>query len=165
MAFCMCPTDQHGRLEASPPRRCPRPRRRSWSHWSRTGRNFSILTGLTATRPGPTGTGWGPRPGARLPHRCPAPQDGRHRYPRRFPGPRWLPPGLGKHLARIFEIGTEVGSWPKLRFRYSCVYSSTMARRSATQPLPKEVNPKLVLERLFDPAREERERRDARRKR
>ena len=32
---------------------------------------------------------------------------------------------------------------------YSCVYSSTMAWHSATQPLPKEVNPKLVFERLF----------------
>jgi len=32
---------------------------------------------------------------------------------------------------------------------YSCVYVSTMAWRSATQPLAKEVNPKLVFERLF----------------
>ncbi|RKU25248.1 hypothetical protein C6497_16240 [Candidatus Poribacteria bacterium] len=32
---------------------------------------------------------------------------------------------------------------------YSCVYSSTMAWKSATQPLPKEVNPKLAFERLF----------------
>jgi hypothetical protein len=32
---------------------------------------------------------------------------------------------------------------------YSCVYSSTMSWRSATSPLPKEVNPKLVFERLF----------------
>jgi len=32
---------------------------------------------------------------------------------------------------------------------YSCVYVSTMAWRSATQPLPKRVNPKLVFERLF----------------
>lgn len=32
---------------------------------------------------------------------------------------------------------------------YSCVYSSTMSWRSATQPLPKEVNPKIVFERLF----------------
>ena len=32
---------------------------------------------------------------------------------------------------------------------YSCVYSSTMSWRSATQPLPKEVNPKLAFERLF----------------
>jgi|SRR5579883_340547 len=32
---------------------------------------------------------------------------------------------------------------------YSCVYSSTMSWRSATQPLPKEVSPKVVFERLF----------------
>ncbi|MCW5560081.1 MAG: DUF1552 domain-containing protein, partial [Verrucomicrobiae bacterium] len=42
---------------------------------------------------------------------------------------------------------------------------STMSWRSATQPLPKEVNPKLVFERLFGSgSREERQRRDARRK-
>ncbi|HYG74566.1 MAG TPA: DUF1552 domain-containing protein [Planctomycetota bacterium] len=32
---------------------------------------------------------------------------------------------------------------------YSCVYSSTMSWKSATQPLPKEINPKLVFDRLF----------------
>ena len=32
---------------------------------------------------------------------------------------------------------------------YSCVYSSTLSWRSATQPLPKEVNPKLAFERMF----------------
>jgi hypothetical protein len=32
---------------------------------------------------------------------------------------------------------------------YSCVYSSTMSWRSATQPLPKEISPKIVFERLF----------------
>ena len=32
---------------------------------------------------------------------------------------------------------------------YSCVYSATMSWKSATQPLPKEVNPKLAFERLF----------------
>lgn len=32
---------------------------------------------------------------------------------------------------------------------YSCVYSSTVSWRSATQPIPKETNPKLVFERLF----------------
>ncbi len=32
---------------------------------------------------------------------------------------------------------------------YSCVYSATMAWKSATQPLPKEVNPKLAFERMF----------------
>ncbi|MFM7102650.1 MAG: DUF1552 domain-containing protein, partial [Verrucomicrobiota bacterium] len=47
---------------------------------------------------------------------------------------------------------------------YSCVYSSTMSWRSATQPLPKEVNPKLVFERLFGSGSgAERARRDARR--
>ena len=44
---------------------------------------------------------------------------------------------------------------------YSCVYSSTLSWRSATQPLPKEVNPKLAFERLFsslpDTQREERD--------
>jgi len=32
---------------------------------------------------------------------------------------------------------------------YSCVYSNTMSWRSPTQPLPKEVNPKRVFERIF----------------
>lgn len=32
---------------------------------------------------------------------------------------------------------------------YSCVYSSTISWRSATTPMPKEVNPKLVYDRLF----------------
>jgi hypothetical protein len=44
---------------------------------------------------------------------------------------------------------------------YSCVYSSTLSWRSSTQPLPKEVNPKLAFERLFsslpDTQREERD--------
>lgn len=64
------------------------------------------------------------------------------------------------------EIGTEAGSMAgNCDSGYSCVYSSTMAWHSATQPLPKEVNPKLVFERLFGAgSREERERRDARRK-
>ena len=48
------------------------------------------------------------------------------------------------------EIGTEAGSMAgNCDSGYSCVYSSTMAWRSATQPLPKEVNPKLVFERMF----------------
>jgi len=64
------------------------------------------------------------------------------------------------------EIGTEAGSMAgNCDSGYSCVYSSTMSWRSATQPLPKEVNPKLVFERLFGSgSREERQRRDARRK-
>jgi hypothetical protein len=48
------------------------------------------------------------------------------------------------------EIGTEAGSMAgNCDSGYSCVYSSTMSWRSATQALPKEVNPKLVFERLF----------------
>lgn len=48
------------------------------------------------------------------------------------------------------EIGTEAGAMAgNCDSGYSCVYSSTMSWRSATQPLPKEVNPKLVFERLF----------------
>ena len=48
------------------------------------------------------------------------------------------------------EIGCESGAMAgNCDSGYSCVYSSTMAWRSATQPLPKEVNPKLVFERLF----------------
>ena len=35
---------------------------------------------------------------------------------------------------------------------YSCVYSSTMSWKSPTQPLPKEVNPRMVFERLFGSA-------------
>jgi len=64
------------------------------------------------------------------------------------------------------EIGTEHGAMAgNCDSGYSCVYSSTMSWRSSTQPLPKEVHPKLVFERLFaaghDPSRGQR---DARRK-
>ena len=64
------------------------------------------------------------------------------------------------------EIGTEHGAMAgNCDSGYSCVYSSTMSWRSATQPLPKEVNPKVVFERLFassnDPSKL---RRDANRK-
>lgn len=64
------------------------------------------------------------------------------------------------------EVGTEAGSMAgNCDSGYSCVYSSTMSWRSATQPLPKEVNPRLVFERLFGAgSQEERARRDARRK-
>jgi len=48
------------------------------------------------------------------------------------------------------EMGCEQGSMAgNCDSGYSCVYSSTMSWRSSTQPLPKEVNPKLVFERLF----------------
>jgi hypothetical protein len=48
------------------------------------------------------------------------------------------------------EIGCEAGAMAgNCDSGYSCVYSSTMSWKSATQPLPKEVNPKLVFDRLF----------------
>ncbi len=64
------------------------------------------------------------------------------------------------------EIGCEQGSMAgNCDSGYSCVYSSTMAWRSATQPLPKEVNPKLVFERLFGGGKDaDRAKRDAKRK-
>lgn len=64
------------------------------------------------------------------------------------------------------EIGCEAGAMAgNCDSGYSCVYSSTMSWRSATQPLPKEVNPKLVFERLFSSVPDaQRQQRDARRK-
>jgi hypothetical protein len=64
------------------------------------------------------------------------------------------------------EIGGESGAMAgNCDSGYSCVYSSTMSWRSATQPLPKEVNPKLVFERLFGSGGDaERAKRDAKRK-
>ncbi len=48
------------------------------------------------------------------------------------------------------EIGTEAGAMAgNCDSGYSCVYSSTMSWRSSSQPLPKEVNPKLVFDRMF----------------
>lgn len=72
------------------------------------------------------------------------------------------------HLTRLpsLEIGCEAGAMAgNCDSGYSCVYSSCIAWRSATQPLPKEVNPKLVFERLFasNPSADQAQR-DARRK-
>lgn len=69
------------------------------------------------------------------------------------------------HKTRLssLELGCEQGAMAgNCDSGYSCVYSSTMAWRSPTQPLPKEVNPKLVFDRLFgaanDPATARRDR-------
>ncbi|HSH95136.1 MAG TPA: DUF1552 domain-containing protein [Roseimicrobium sp.] len=72
----------------------------------------------------------------------------------------------GQSRLASLEIGTEAGSMAgNCDSGYSCVYSSTMSWRSATQPLPKEVNPKLVFERLFGSgSAQERKQRDSRRK-
>jgi Protein of unknown function (DUF1552) len=48
---------------------------------------------------------------------------------------------------------------------YSCIYESNLSWRSATQPMPKEISPKLIFERLFGSGSDvERARRDAARK-
>ena len=53
------------------------------------------------------------------------------------------------HLDSL-EMGCEGGNMAgNCDSGYSCVYSSTVSWRSATQPIPKETNPKLVFERLF----------------
>lgn len=67
---------------------------------------------------------------------------------------------------RSLEIGTEAGAMAgNCDSGYSCVYSSTMAWKSATQPLPKEVNPKLVFERMFSTVPDgDRKKRDKRRR-
>ncbi len=64
------------------------------------------------------------------------------------------------------EIGCEAGAMAgNCDSGYSCVYSSAISWRSATQPLPKEVNPKLVFDRLFGAGKDsDRAKRDARRK-
>ena len=48
------------------------------------------------------------------------------------------------------EIGCEASAMAgNCDSGYSCVYSSTMSWKSPTQPLPKEVNPRMVFDRLF----------------
>lgn len=57
--------------------------------------------------------------------------------------------GHKTHLSSL-EIGCEPGAMAgNCDSGYSCAYASTMSWRSSTQPLPKEVDPKLVFERLF----------------
>lgn len=72
------------------------------------------------------------------------------------------------NLTRIpsLELGIEPGYRAgNCDSGYSCVYSSTMSWKSATQPLPKEVNPKLAFERMFSTEPDaQREKRDAERK-
>jgi hypothetical protein len=63
------------------------------------------------------------------------------------------------------EVGTEHGAMAgNCDSGYSCVYTSTMSWRSATQPLPKQVNPKLVFERLFGSGDKQQKKRNARQK-
>ncbi len=48
------------------------------------------------------------------------------------------------------EIGCDKGAMAgNCDSGYSCAYSSTIVWKSSTQPIPKEVNPRLIFERLF----------------
>ena len=131
-------------------------------------RDFSILTGLTADKARPNGDGGGDHARALSAFLTGA-------QPRKTDGTD-IRAGISVDqvaAARIgdqtrlgsLEIGTEAGSMAgNCDSGYSCVYSSTMAWRSATQPLPKEVKPKLVFDRLFNAgSQKDRARRDAQR--
>lgn len=54
------------------------------------------------------------------------------------------------------EIGAEAGAQSgSCDSGYSCAYSSTISWRSETQPVPKETDPRLIFERLFENGRPE----------
>ncbi|MFO0811095.1 MAG: DUF1552 domain-containing protein [Gemmataceae bacterium] len=84
---------------------------------------------------------------------------------------QFLAQGIGE-LTRFpsLEIGCEPSrSAGNCDSGYSCVYNSTVAWRTETTPVPKEVNPRLVFERLFgagkgDEVAESRSRRERYRK-
>lgn len=130
---------------------------------------FNVLTGLTADKARPHGDGGGDHAralGAFLTGAQPRKTDGSDI--RAGVSVDQMAAGRIGDQTRLasLEIGCEAGSMAgNCDSGYSCVYSSTMSWRTATQPLPKEVNPKIVFERLFagdaDAGRKER---DARRK-
>jgi hypothetical protein len=131
--------------------------------------DFSILTGLTADKARGHGDGGGDHARAMAAFLTGA-------QPRKTDGTD-IRAGLSVDqlaASRIgsqtrlpsLEIGTEAGAMAgNCDSGYSCLYSSTMSWRSATQPLPKEVNPKLVFDRLFSTgSAQDRAHRDAARK-
>ncbi len=128
-----------------------------------------VLTGLTADKARPHGDGGGDHAralGAFLTGAQPRKTDGTDI--RAGISADQVAAGRIGHLTRLpsLEIGCEQGAMAgNCDSGYSCVYSSTMSWRSATQPLPKEVNPKLVFERLFSTVPDaQRVQRDQRRK-
>ena len=63
--------------------------------------------------------------------------------------------GKRTRLASL-EIGAEAGAQSgSCDSGYSCAYSSTISWRSETQPVPKETDPRLIFERLFENGRPE----------
>ena len=115
--------------------------------------DFSVLTGLTADKARAHGDGGGDHARALAAFLTGA-------QPRKTDGTD-IRAGLSVDQAAAavvgdqtrlssLEIGCEAGAMAgNCDSGYSCVYSSTMSWKSATQPLPKEVNPKLVFDRLF----------------
>ena len=132
-------------------------------------RDFSILTGLTADKARANGDGGGDHAralSAFLTGAQPRKTDGTDIRAGVSVDQVAAARMVDKTRLASLEIGTEAGSMAgNCDSGYSCVYSSTMSWRSATQPMPKEVNPKLVFERMFGSgSKQERARRDARRK-
>ena len=130
---------------------------------------FSILTGLTADKARPHGDGGGDHAralAAFLTGCQPRKTDGTDiRVGISVDQVAASRIGDQTRLASL-ELGCEAGGMAgNCDSGYSCVYSSTMSWRSATQPLPKEVNPKLVFERMFSTKPDaERIKQDAKRK-
>ena len=112
-----------------------------------------VLSGLTADKARANGDGGGDHARAMAAFLTGA-------QPRKTDGAD-IHAGISVDQAAAAHIGTqtrlpslELGIDPGYRSGncdsgYSCVYSTTLSWRSATQPLPKEVNPKLAFERLF----------------
>lgn len=131
--------------------------------------DLNVLTGLTADKARPHGDGGGDHAralGAFLTGSQPRKTDGTDiRAGISVDQVAASRIGDRTRLASL-EVGCEQGSMAgNCDSGYSCVYSNTMSWRSATQPLPKEVNPKLVFERLFATVPDtERAARDKRRK-
>ncbi len=112
-----------------------------------------VLSGLTADKARANGDGGGDHARAMAAYLTGA-------QPRKTSGTD-IHAGISVDQAAASQIGEktripslELGIEPGYRAGncdsgYSCVYSATMAWKSATQPLPKEVNPRLAFDRLF----------------
>jgi hypothetical protein len=132
-------------------------------------KDFSVLTGLTADKARANGDGGGDHARAMSAFLTGA-------QPRKTDGANIRAGVSADQLAasRIgdrtrlasLEIGTEASKLAGgCDSGYSCIYQSNISWRSSTQPMPKEVNPKLIFERLFGAGSDlERQRRDAQRK-
>ena len=132
-------------------------------------KDFSVITGLTADKARANGDGGGDHARAMSAFLTGA-------QPRKTDGANIRSGVSADQLAasRIgdrtrlasLEIGTEASKLAGgCDSGYSCIYQSNISWRSATQPMPKEVNPKLIFERLFGSGSDlERQRRDAQRK-